>query len=141
MRIGDWRSDVCSSDLTDKLKFPYEMLFRPACLGEALAAALDTLAVKVHDARARGGIEVGFAMILGQGVLAPLDRADGCFGRCYSSRILLGLFRWFRRHHQPLEQQRHCDAGQDQRDDDDTRRQEDRKIERRKSRLTSSHTR
>src|SRR3546814_5913398 len=44
---------------TDKLKFPDEMLFRPACLGEALAAALDTLAVKVHDARARGGIEVG----------------------------------------------------------------------------------
>src|SRR3546814_7216992 len=103
------------------------MLFRPACLGEALAAALDTLAVKVHDARARGGIEVGFAMILGQGVLAQLDRADGCFGRCYSSRILLGLFRWFRRHHQPLEHQRQCDDGKEQRDDAETRRQEERK--------------
>src|SRR3546814_16405218 len=99
MRISDWSSDVCSSDLlaadrasaaklhecfafgfdTDKLKFPDEMLFRPACLGEALAAALDTLAVKVHDARARGGIEVGFAMILGQGEIGRAAcRASVC---------------------------------------------------------------
>src|SRR3546814_10319160 len=105
MRISDWSSDVCSSDLlatdrasaaklhecfafgfdTDQLKFPDELLFRPACLGEALAAALDSLAVKVHDARARGGIEVGFAMILGQGVLAPLDRADRKSTRLNSS--------------------------------------------------------
>src|SRR3546814_18992576 len=114
MRISDWSSDVCSSDLqvqnrllsaradrasaaklhecfafgfdTDKLKFPDEMLFRPACLGEALAAALDTLAVKVHDARARGGIEVGFALILGTGVLAQLHRAACCFRRGISHR-------------------------------------------------------
>src|SRR3546814_14308600 len=83
MRISDWSSDVCSSDLqvqnrllsaradrasaaklhecfafgfdTDKLKFPDEMLFRPACLGEALAAALETPAVKVRSEERRVG--------------------------------------------------------------------------------------
>ena len=74
------------------------------------------------------------AMGFCQFMLMPLDRLDRCLGGDDAGGVLFRGLVGFGRHVEILEQQRQCDAGQDQRQDDDPGGQEDGKIARREGR-------
>src|SRR3546814_20342441 len=106
MRISDWSSDVCSSDLFRALglerrqaQFTFDLFENP--LGRdrlsIASATFDALPIGVHDAGSRSDIEVCIRPSLSARMLAALDCGAGCLGRGAARRVLRGLVTGLRR--------------------------------------------
>src|SRR3546814_15156569 len=80
MRIGDWRSDVCSSDLVDRM-------VRFVELAMAVAAARRLAAMAIDERGLRGLEEITFGMGDRGGVGAANDAEENVLERSEERRV------------------------------------------------------